>query len=53
MQIIAEIDRAPAEMVWRMLPPEVVACVMTVEEVYDQTPGPAAGAQLAPAKAGS
>ena len=28
------------ELVWRMRPLDVVACVVTVEEVYDQTPGP-------------
>jgi predicted pyridoxine 5'-phosphate oxidase superfamily flavin-nucleotide-binding protein len=48
IQILTDVDRAPAELVGRMIPPEVVACVMTVEQVFDQTPGPAAGAQLAP-----
>jgi predicted pyridoxine 5'-phosphate oxidase superfamily flavin-nucleotide-binding protein len=48
IQILTDVDRAPAELVGRMIPPGVVACMMTVEQVFDQTPGPAAGAQLAP-----
>ena len=30
----------------RLLPPGYAACVLTIEELYDQTPGPAAGAPL-------
>lgn len=48
--ILVEADRASEDAVWRFLPPGVVACVMTVEEVFDQTPGPAAGTQLAPVR---
>jgi predicted pyridoxine 5'-phosphate oxidase superfamily flavin-nucleotide-binding protein len=51
VQILSDIDRAPEDVVWRFVPPGVVACVMTVEQVFDQTPGPAAGAQLAPVRA--
>lgn len=51
VEILAEVDRAPRELISRMTPPGVVACVMTVEQVFDQTPGPAAGAQLAPVEA--
>jgi hypothetical protein len=46
-----ELDGTPEETIWRMMPVDVVACVMTVEELYDQTPGPAAGARLTPAGA--
>jgi predicted pyridoxine 5'-phosphate oxidase superfamily flavin-nucleotide-binding protein len=48
--ILVEADRAAEDSVWRFIPPGVVACVMTVEEVFDQTPGPAAGTQLAPVR---
>jgi hypothetical protein len=43
-----DLEGTPEETIWRLMPVDVVACVMTVEEVYDQTPGPAAGARLAP-----
>jgi hypothetical protein len=45
-----ELDGTPEEAIWRLLPPGIVACVFTVDEVYDQTPGPAAGARLASAE---
>jgi hypothetical protein len=48
MQILVEIDHTTDEVVRRFMPPGVIACVMTVEQVFDQTPGPAAGTQLAP-----
>jgi hypothetical protein len=48
MQLLVEIDHTTEDVVARFVPPGVVACVMTVEQVFDQTPGPAAGAQLAP-----
>jgi predicted pyridoxine 5'-phosphate oxidase superfamily flavin-nucleotide-binding protein len=51
VQVISEIDRVPAELVRRIVVADVVACVFAVEEVYDQTPGPAAGARLAPTPA--
>ena len=31
IQVLIEVDRAPAELVGRMIPPGVVACVMTVD----------------------
>lgn len=46
---IHELDGTPEELVWRLAPPDVVACVLRVAEVYDQTPGPGAGARVAPA----
>ena len=48
---VHELDGTPEEAIWRLMPPGVVACVFTIEEVFDQTPGPAAGARLAPAEA--
>jgi hypothetical protein len=46
--ILAVIDDMPEEIVARFLPVDVVACTMVVDAVFDQTPGPDAGAQLAP-----
>jgi hypothetical protein len=45
---VAETDGVPVELLERLLPDAYVAFEMTVEEVFDQTPGPAAGRQLAP-----
>lgn len=45
---IAELDDMPEEVVARFLPDDVVACTLVVEAVFDQTPGPDAGAQLFP-----
>jgi hypothetical protein len=43
---VEETDRTPRELLDRLVPGEFVACVVTVDEVYDQTPGPAAGAAV-------
>jgi predicted pyridoxine 5'-phosphate oxidase superfamily flavin-nucleotide-binding protein len=45
---LQETDGTPLDLVVRMLPADIAAFVMTVDEVFDQTPGPAAGARLAP-----
>jgi hypothetical protein len=42
-------DGNPVEALRRMLPLEMVAVEMIVEEAFDQTPGPAAGAALSEA----
>jgi hypothetical protein len=39
-------DHLPPWKLERLRPDELVACLLTVEEVYDQTPGPAAGRPL-------
>lgn len=39
-------DGNPREALWRMLPLQMVAVEMIVEETFDQTPGPAAGAVI-------
>jgi hypothetical protein len=43
---VVETDRTPRELIERMVPADFVACVMEVDELYDQTPGPGAGARL-------
>ena len=48
VETVAEIDQLPREVVWRMVPPGIVACEMVVEQVFDQTPGPQAGSRVAP-----
>jgi hypothetical protein len=40
---ITMVDGNPREQLERMLPAELVVCTFVVDEVYDQTPGPAAG----------
>ena len=41
-----ELDGSPEELIWRFMPPGVVACIVTVAELFDQTPGPGAGTRL-------
>jgi predicted pyridoxine 5'-phosphate oxidase superfamily flavin-nucleotide-binding protein len=36
------------EVIARLMPVGILACEMTVEQVFDQTPGPGAGARVAP-----
>ena len=45
---IAESDGTPEELVMRFMTSSVYACTMSVESVFDQTPGRSAGSQLAP-----
>jgi hypothetical protein len=45
---IHETEGTPIETILRFRPGPVDAVVVTVEEVYDQTPGPVAGHRLAP-----
>ena len=46
MRAVHETDGNPIGSLRRMLPIEVVAIEMVVDEMYDQTPGPAAGGPL-------
>ena len=39
-------DGHPRDVVWRFLPASLIMVEMLVEEAYDQTPGPEAGAAL-------
>jgi hypothetical protein len=43
---VNETDHTPRGLVERMVPERFVACTLDVEELYDQTPGPHAGATL-------
>jgi hypothetical protein len=43
---IANVDRIPYDLIARIKPRSFVACEMTVTEIYDQTPGPGAGAAI-------
>jgi hypothetical protein len=41
-----ENDRTPRELVQAMIPSELVVVTLTVDEVFDQTPGPGAGTRM-------
>lgn len=43
---VSDADGRPRHLLDRMRPPKVVACNFVVDEVFDQTPGPGAGARL-------
>jgi Pyridoxamine 5'-phosphate oxidase len=43
---IVAIDGTPRTLLDRLVPTDFVACTVRVEELYDQTPGPAAGASM-------
>jgi hypothetical protein len=43
---VIRVDRHAREALVRMLPIDYVAATVTVEEVFDQTPGPSAGARV-------
>ena len=43
---VMEVDRSPLEGLRCMLPHEVVMVEMSVDELFDQTPGPTAGSAL-------
>jgi hypothetical protein len=43
---ISEVDGHPVDLVTRLAPAEVVAVTARVEAMFDQTPGPGAGAPL-------
>ncbi|HEX5587357.1 MAG TPA: hypothetical protein VFZ17_08625 [Acidimicrobiia bacterium] len=43
---VAEVEQIPIELPRRLLPEQFVAFEMDIEEIYDQTPGPSAGAPL-------
>ena len=46
LQAVHETDGNPLEQLRRMLPLDVVAVEVVVDEMYDQTPGPEAGGPL-------
>jgi hypothetical protein len=43
---VEETDGVPRVLLERMVPDDYVACTLRVEELYDQTPGPGAGAKI-------
>jgi hypothetical protein len=48
-EVFADIQRTdgiPVTLLERITPDDVVGCVFAVEEVFDQTPGPGAGAAI-------
>jgi predicted pyridoxine 5'-phosphate oxidase superfamily flavin-nucleotide-binding protein len=47
-----EVDGTSSELLDRMRPGPLVAVVASVDAIYDQTPGPAAGSRLAPSLEG-
>jgi hypothetical protein len=44
---VQETDDVPRELMGRLVPADLLACTVEVAELYDQTPGPGAGARLA------
>jgi hypothetical protein len=48
VRMLHEGDGTPEEIIWRLVPPGIMACEMVVEQVFDQTPGPEAGTRVAP-----
>ncbi len=48
LQILSVAQDMPEGVIARLIPADVVACEMVVEQVFDQTPGPGAGARVAP-----
>jgi hypothetical protein len=43
---VLEADDIPRSLMDRLVPTDMLACTVDVAEVYDQTPGPCAGARL-------
>ncbi len=43
---IEEIDRIPRELPARLTPDALVACIIRIRDLFDQTPGPVAGARV-------
>ncbi len=43
---VAETDRVPREILDPLVPARFLVCLLEVDDVYDQTPGPAAGRAL-------
>jgi hypothetical protein len=43
---VQEVDGIDRRRLDRLVPPDFIACTVAVDELYDQTPGPGAGAAL-------
>jgi Pyridoxamine 5'-phosphate oxidase len=50
VRTLNDLDSTPEIGSWRLVPSDVVACILTVDELFDQTPGPDAGRCLTPSK---
>lgn len=48
VRILHDLEGTAEEVIWRLVPAGIVACELLVEQVFDQTPGPQAGARVAP-----
>ncbi len=46
MRDVNETDHTPRGLIDNMVPDHFVACTLDVEELYNQTPGPQAGASF-------
>jgi hypothetical protein len=46
LTIINEVDGTPRAQIERLRPSGFIACTVTIDEFYDQTPGPGAGAAI-------
>jgi hypothetical protein len=44
---VERVDGTPRALIERLVPTAYVACTITIDEVFDQTPGPGAGASVA------
>jgi hypothetical protein len=45
---LQQADGQPKHLLGRLVPPDIAVCTAVVTEVYDQTPGPRAGSEVAP-----
>lgn len=45
-EAVMRVDKQPREVLVRLLPCDYFAATVTIEEVFDQTPGPAAGSRV-------
>jgi hypothetical protein len=45
---IEKTDRTPRPPLYRLVPLDLIACTVEVDEIFDQTPGPDAGASVEP-----
>ena len=51
VRMLEEMDGTPESLSRRFVPSGIVVCVLTVDELFDQTPGPGAGKCLTATKA--
>jgi hypothetical protein len=44
--VVTEVDGTDRRLLERLVPDDFIACTVVIDELYDQTPGPGAGAPL-------